>query len=193
MGVEQHRVARRANDGSRDDMRGDKYDENRFESRDQRAETETTFFEYDINSLQVSQRRKNELKRALRRQEGEDPGEAYSQNYKNREQQNRKEWKRRVVSTYAAQLSLTSYQKERALHLVMDVVDINSFGHYATEQIVLAVINTVAREDGRWIEDEDTFREIAVSTGFDESEVQDRMKSLRRLVRERIPSCKKNE
>lgn len=188
MGVDPHRVKRSANDGSRDDMRGDKYDEHGHESRDKRAETETTFFQRDIDSLQVSARRKRELQRALRRQEGEDPGEAYSQNYKNREQQNRKEWKRRVVTTYAANLSLTPYQKQRALHLTMDILDINSFGHYSIEQVVLGVINKVAREDGRMIEDEDGFRQLAIAVGFDRSEVPEKMKSLRRLVRERLSS-----
>lgn len=188
MSVEPHRVAKGANDGSRDDMRGDKYDDQRYESRDQRAETETTFYEHDINDLQVSHKRKAELKRILRRQEGEDPGEAYSQNYENREQQNRKEWKRRVVTTYAAHLSLTSHQKERCLHLVMDVVDINSFGHYSTEQVVLGVINSVVREDGRWIEDEEQFRDLAVDTGLGRSEVKERLRSLREMVKERVPS-----
>jgi len=186
--VEPHRVANQANDGSRDDMRGDKYDEQRYESRDQRAETDTTFFEHDVQELKVSHRRKTRLKRMLRRQEGEDPGEAYSQKYKNREQQNRKEWKRRVVTTYAAQLDLTSHQKERSLHLIMDVLDINSFGHYSTEQVVLGAINTVVREDGRWIEDEHTFRDLAVDLGFERADVPTRMRSLRRLVRERVPS-----
>lgn len=188
MTIQPHRVAKEPNDGSRDDMRGDKYDERRYESRDKRAETETTFFEYDINDLQVSWRRKKELKRILRRQEGEDPGEAYSQNYKNREQQNRKEWKRRVVTTYAGQLGLTSYQRQRCLHLVQDVICINSFGHYSTEQVILGVINSVVREDGRWIEDEEKFRRIAVETGIEERKVAERMRSLREMVRERVPS-----
>lgn len=188
MSVEPHKVAKGPNNGSRDDMRGDKYDEQRYESRDQRAETETTFYSYDIDDLQVSYKRKKELKRMLRRQEGEDPGEAYSKNYKNREQQNRKEWKRRMVTTFAANLELTSRQKERSLHLVMDVLDINSFGHYSTEQVILGVINCVVREDGRMIEDEQQFREMGIDVGFDRSNVVNRFKSLRGLVRERVPS-----
>lgn len=188
MGIQSHLVANSPNDGSRDDMRGDKYDEERYESRDKRSETDTTFFEHDVDDLQISERRKKEYRRMLRRQEGEDPGEAYSQEYKNREQQNRKEWKRRMVETFSAQLDLTRYQKQRSLHLIMDVVDINSFGHYATEQVILAVINRVAREDGRMIEDEDVFRGLATDVGFEETEVVEKMKSLRGMVRERLPS-----
>lgn len=172
-------------------MRGDRYDEHRYQSRDKRSQTHTTYYEYDVDDLQVSQRRKDELKRMLKRQEGEDPGEAYSQKYEQREQSNRREWKRRVVTTYAAHLDLTRHQKERALHLVMDVISINSFAHYATEEVVLAVINRVAREDGRWIEDEQQFRDLAEDCGFDAAEVPERMKALRRMLRERIPSAEK--
>lgn len=188
MAIEPHNLSDGPNDGSRDDMRGDKYDNKRYESRDKRANTDTTFYEYDIDDLQVSHTRKKRLKRMLRRQEGEDPGEAYSKKRDNREQQNREEWKRRMVTTFAAQLELTSYQKERSLHLTMDVVDINSFGHYATEQVILGVINTVVREDGRWIEDEKGFHDLAVDTGLDEKKIGDRMRSLREMVRERVPS-----
>lgn len=186
--VEPHRVAKEPNDGSRDQMRGDEYDDKRYDSRDKRAETETTYYEYDVNDLQVSHQRKEQLKRMLRRQEGEDPGEAYSKKHKNREQQNRKEWKRRVVTTFAAQLELTSYQKQRSLHLIMDVVSINSFGHYSTEEVILGVINCVAREDARWIEDEQVFRDLAVDVGFDRPEVPKVMKKLRGMVRERVDS-----
>ncbi|WP_226041183.1 hypothetical protein [Natrinema sp. DC36] len=174
-------------------MRDDRYDEQRYESRDSRSNTDTSFIEYDIDSLQVSQRRKNEYKRMLRWQEGEDPYDAYSSNRKSREQQNREEWKRRIVDTYTSHLDLTRYQKQRVKHLTLDVMHINSFGHFSIEQIVLGIINRVAREDDRWIEDEKGFQNLCIDVGFEEGEVAGQMKTLRSMVRERIPSDKKRQ
>lgn len=182
--VESHKLQRGQGEGSREAV-DDIYDNEEYKDKDTRAPTQTTFYERDIEFLQVSERRKWRLRRMLRRQEGEQPGEAYSTKYDNREQQNRSEWKRRVVSVFASQLELTTRQKERTKHLVNDVLDINSFGHYSTEQVVLGVVNVVAREDGRYIEDEKSFRDIMMETGIDDL---DTMLSLRRMVRERLPS-----
>lgn len=181
MGVQSHRLSTEKGDGSRtaieDEKTGDKW-----ESKDARSDTHTTFFESDIDRMVVSERRKQELKRALRRQEGENPGEAYSQSRNDRKQQNRSEWKRRLVTTFAAQLDLTSYQKQRSLHLIQDVLDINSFGWYSTEEVILGTINCVAREDGRWIEDEHRFRVLMEDVGIEAGEI----KSIRLLVRDRL-------
>jgi hypothetical protein len=182
--VATHNVSRGEGDGAGERI-DDKYDGEEYTTKDERADTRTTFYERDIDNLNVSERRKSELRRMLRRQEGEDYKETYRKDEDNREQQNREEWKRRVVTTYASQLSLTDSQKERAKHLVIDVLTINKFGRYATEQVALGVINVVAREDGRWIEDEDEFRDLVAETGIDD---MDSLKRLRRMVRERIPS-----
>lgn len=194
MAVQQQTVSRKANDGSRSDMQDNGYDEERYESRDKRAPTRTTFYESDIDRLDTTQRRKRRLKRALRRQEGEDQGEAYSTDHDQRQQQNRKEWKRRMVTTYASQLDLTPAQRDRSQHIVMGVVSIDSFGPYSTEEVILAVINVVVREDGRWIEDEELFRDLVRDVGIVNSAGRadlDTMESLRSMVRERVPSKSK--
>lgn len=162
-----------------------------FETKDQRADTRTTFYESDINRLDISERRKQELKRALRRQEGENEGEVYYEDRNDRTQQNRKEWKRRLVTTYGSQLDLTKAQKDRVEHIIFDVVSIDSFGPHSTEEVILSVINVVVREDGRWIEDEAQFRDYAEQVGITNDEGNadmDQLKTLRRMVRERIPS-----
>jgi hypothetical protein len=193
--VQEHRVSREPNDGSRDNMQDNGYDDKRYESRDKRADTRTTFYESDINSLNVSERRKKELRRALRRQEGEDYGEGTSadKTRRQRKQQNREEWKRRIITTYAANLDMTRAQKQRAKHLFMDVLTINTFGRYSSEQVALAVLNVVAREDGWRLEDEEQFHDLMVkcdirnkSDGSKPS--MQTMKRMRRMVRERVPS-----
>lgn len=185
MDVFEHQVSREPNDGSRDDMQGNGYDEEAHETRDKRAETKTTFYKRDIDNLDVSNRRKRQLKRALRRQEGEDQQEVYSEDRDQRKQQNRGEDRRRTIGSFTSQLELTDAQKERVEHLVMDVLTINSFGSYSADQVILAVINVVAREDGRWIEDEDMFRSYMQTVEIPDMET---MKRLRGLVRERLPS-----
>lgn len=186
--VESHLVSRRANDGSRDDMRGDKFDEKRFEHRDQRAETDTMFYRHEIDDLPVSERRKAEFRRMHKWQEGEDAFDEYSENWQSREQQNREEWKRRVVDTFTSRLELTDYQCKRTEHIVMDVLSINSFGHFSVEQVTIGVINCVARGDGRRIEKEEQFCELALDAGFHDRTLNGRLKTLRRMVCERVPS-----
>lgn len=186
MAVPQHRVSRSKGDGAGDEI-DDMYDGEEYGTKDQRAETRTTFYERDIDQHCEDPRYAKQLKRALRFQEGEHatPG------MKSRGTQNHEEDKRRVVGALGSQLSLTERQKARVEHLVMDVMSVNSFGHYSMEQVALAAINVVAREDGRYIEDEDRFRGVMEEVGL----VNDggradlnTMKRLRALVRERIPS-----
>lgn len=179
--VGQHNVSRGEGDGAGEQI-DDKYDGEEYASKDQRANTRTTFYERDIDNLNVSERRKEELRRILRRQEGQ---HVNSDTYKSRGQQNYEEDKRRIVGVFASQLELTRSQKQRCEHLMLDVLSVNSFGQYSMEQVSLAVVNVVAREDGRWIEDENQFRDL-----MDKADVQemDTMKRLRSLVRERLPS-----
>lgn len=159
-----------------------------WETKDQRAETRTMYTERDIDKHCTDPRYAAHLRRALRFQEGE---HVNATGHKSRGQQNHEEDKRRLVSIYSSQLNLTDAQKERVEHLTMDVVDINSFGHYSMEQVILTVINVVTREDGRWIEDEDRFREFMERVGITNSSgVADlnKMHRLRALAKERIPS-----
>lgn len=185
--VQSHLVERGEGSGSRAEIQ-DKYDGEEYDDKDERANTDTTFYRRDIERLEISERRKRRLRRMLRRQEGENPGETYYQGRPDRHQQNAAEWKRRVVSAFASQLELTASQKARTKHLVNDVLDINSFGYYSTEQVVLAVVNVVAREDGRWIEDEAKFREIMQESGIEKDGTPDMesMRQLRRMVNDRL-------
>jgi hypothetical protein len=192
--VHEHRLANESGNGSRSEIQ-DKYDAEEYESKDQRADTRTTFYESDINDLNVSERRKKELRRALRRQEGEDYGEGSSANKtrRQRKQQNREEWKRRIISTYGSNLDMTTAQKERAEHLFLDVLTINTFGYYASEQVALGVLNVVAREDGRRLEEEKEFKKLAVNVGItkkdnEDKPAMDKIEKIREMVRERVPS-----
>ena len=194
MTVESHRLASDSGNGSRSEI-DDMYDAEEYETKDQRADTRTTFYAKDIDNLNVSKRRKKELHRALRRQEGEDYGEgtAASKGRRQRKQQNREEWKRRIVSTYAAQLDMTHAQKERARHLFLDVLNINTFGPHSSEKVALAVLNVVANENGWQLEDDELFHnlmiECDITSNDDETKPSMRkMRQLRQLVRERVPS-----
>lgn len=182
--VEMHRVERREGDGSGEQI-DEKYDGEEYNTKDERADTETTFYKKDINSLNVSSRRKNELHRIFDRQQGIDYGETNREDENSRKEQNREEWQRRVITTYSSQVELSPAQKKRAKHLVMDVLNINKFGPYSVEKVAIGVVNVVAREDGRWIEDEERFRDLMSDVGI---ENMDKLKSIRQLVRDRIPS-----
>lgn len=164
-------VAREPNDGSRNDMRNNKYDEERYSSRDTRAETKTTFARYEIDSLPVSQARKKQLKRMYDRQEGVDKGEAYPHNTdrEQRKARNRREWRRRVITTYASQIGLTNYQQSRCKHIFVDFLSDNrlftKFGPYSIEDVALGVIAFVCHEDRRRVESEEMFGELATKNG----------------------------
>lgn len=186
MGVHEHQVARAEGDGAGDEI-DDLYDGEEYQTKDERAETRTTFYERDIDKHCTSRRQANQLKRALRLQEGEH----VNGSGKDRGTQNHEEYQRRLIGIIGSQLDLTNGQKQRVKHLVMDVMSVNSFGYYSSEQVILATVNVVVREDGRWIEDEDEFHEYMEKVGVTNDEDRadlETMKRLRGLVRERIPS-----
>jgi hypothetical protein len=184
--VEEHRIERHPGDGSAEQI-DDMYDGEEYTTKDTRADTKTTFYERDIERLNVSPRRASELKRMLKRQEGQHMN---ASQYRSRGQQNHAEDKRRLIGTITSQLGMTRAQKNRVNHLVVDVISVNSFGHYSMEQVILAVLNVVAREDGRFIEEEQRFRDYMLDVEIgDERPDMATMKRLRGLVRERVPSC----
>lgn len=175
MAVEEHNIDRSAGSGSAAAI-DDKYDGEEYSTKDKRAETRTTYYKRDVERAAISERQKQHLKRALRWHEGEGAP--------NRKDRNNKEWQRRRAGTICARVDLTPYQKRRVMHLIHDVLDINSFGPYSTEKVALGVVNVVAREDGRWIEDEPQFKKLAGE--FDVK--PDKLRQIRSLVRERLPS-----
>lgn len=181
MKVEEHNVDRQKGSGSlssiEDEMTGDKFD-----TKDERAGTHTTFYMSDVESLPISKARKNQFYRMHNRQEGQ---HVNSTEYDSRGTQNYKEDVRRFITTTGSQLELTPAQKKRVKHLVMDILDINSFGSYSSEKVVLGTTNVVAREDGRYIEDEAQFQDFMEAVGIENLST---MRRLRELVRERLPS-----
>jgi hypothetical protein len=195
MTVPEHQLDRSEGNGSSAGI-DDKYDGTEYQSKDKRSDTKTTFYEHDIDSLEVSQRRKRQLKRSLRRNEGEDFGEGTTKdrNYRSRKKQNREEWRRRIVLTYASQAELTDRQKERCVHWMMDVLEMTSFGPYSKEKIALGVVNVVGNSEGRMLEDEELFQDLMraaeITLDDDETPDHDTMGRLRGLVRDRIPSQK---
>lgn len=185
MAVHEHEVARNEGDGAGDEI-DDLYDGEEYQTKDQRAETRTTFYERDIDQHCTSRRQAQQLKRALRLHEGE-----HTNHGTPRSRQNREEHKRRVVGITSSQLGMTDAQKARTEHLVLDVIEVNSFGRYSVEEVVLATVNVVAREDGRWIEDEEQFRDYMEHVGITDDGGRadlETMKRLRSLVKERMPS-----
>lgn len=182
MVVPEHRVANEQGDGSRSEIEDEKTGDI-WDTKDQRADTETTFYKSDIDRLNVSQAQKHRLKRALRLQEGE---QVNSDEYDSRGQQNHKEDKRRLIGAFTSQLGLTPHQKERITHIVMDVVEVNSYGNYSIEEVVLGVITYVCMEDigmtGTHVDDRDVFQRIA----SDIDTTMDRIKRARNITRERI-------
>lgn len=191
MEAQRHRIENEKGDGSRSAIEDTKVEE-KWQTKDDRANTETTFYKSDIDKCVMSQRRKRRFKRMLRRQEGENPGETYSEDRDDRTQQNLHEDKRRMVGVYSSQLELTRHQKERINHIVLDIFgsedneypSFNTFGFFSTEQAILGIVNCVAREDGRWIEDEETFQSFMEDLDL----TKDNMKMLRKMVRDRLPS-----
>ncbi len=86
----------------------------------------------------------------------------------------------RTAKTFCSQCELNSYQTERVLH-VMDDLDVNSYGHYSTEKVILAVISLVANEDQRLIRDEPEYRDLVEQVGMTLEEVR----KVRLMTRER--------
>jgi hypothetical protein len=154
-----------------------------WDTKDQRAGTHTTFYQSDIQSLDVSQSRKQQLERILRYQEGE---HVNSDKYASRGSQNHEEDKRRLVGSMTAKLGLTDHQKRRTKHIVLDVVSVNRYGNYSTEEVVLGVITYVCMEDmganGVHVDDRDDFHELVESVDT----TMERVKGARQITRRRL-------
>jgi len=189
MPVQTQRVERDEGSGAGSEIE-DLYDSEEYQTKDQRSPNRTTYYRRDIDQHVTDERTAWHLRRALRWQEGQYVT-SDNEDEQSRGQQNYEEDKRRIVGVLASQLGLTSSQKRRVEHLVLDVVDVNSFGHYSVEQVTLGVINVVAREDERWIEDERLFRDYMEQVGITNDRERadlNTMRRLRSLVRERVPS-----
>lgn len=180
--VESHLLDNSEGNGSGSQI-DDKYDSEEYTTKDQRAQTETTFYRSDINETVNGHHRRRQMKRALRYHEGE---HVNAEDEDSRGQQNHKEWKRRLVGTLTSQMEMTKHQQSRVKHLVLDVLDINSFGPYKTEEVILGVMSMVAREDmsrhGKHLDDRKDFINLCHSVDTSLENVR----RCRELVSERL-------
>lgn len=179
MTVETHLVERRNGDGAR--VEADDLYENESYEQDERGPNQTTYWESDVERAVTSRRRQRQLKRALELQEGQ-----HTTHGESRGSQNNAEDTRRVAETFSSKLDMTPYQRRRVAHLVTDVLDINSFGPYSREKVILSVVNVVAREDmaygGELMEDRDDFKALLEDVDAD----LDELRRLRGLVSDRL-------
>lgn len=74
--------------------------------------------------------------------------------------------KANFAKTCCSALEMTGFQQERVVWLT-ERVNVNMFGHYSYEHIILALISIVANEDGRWIRDEPKFQDMMVANEID--------------------------
>jgi hypothetical protein len=160
MKVEPHKLSRDVGDGASDELE-ELRDEERFRTNGMVTDTATTFSTEDINSLDVSPQKKRHFRRLKQRQEGYDRNESRQQK-RQREAMNREEDKRRAIGTYATYLGASDHQRRRAMHILVDVLDIEkNFGSYNTEQIAFGVLNVVIQnQDERLLTDEDAYTQL---------------------------------
>lgn len=100
-----------------------------------------------------------------------------------RGQQHSKADKRRTVMALCSSLDVTSYQKERALHIASRL-NFKHMAHYSRETVALSIITLVANEDGRWIREEPRFTDIMEDIGTNPKDVR----NCRLLVRSKSDS-----
>jgi len=139
-------------------------------NNDGRSNTRTTFLAGEASY--DSERRYNQYKRLAKVNDGMWDS--------NRAADNFKADMRRITKTFCSQVELNSRQQER-VQWVMDDMDINSFGSYSTEKVLLGVMSLVANEDRRLLRDEDSFRGLVVSVEM----TMDEVKRVRQLIRDR--------
>lgn len=186
MAVEPYRVSQEEGEGSSDRIE-DLYDGTEYKTKDQRAETRTTFYERDIDTHVHDPRQARQLKRALRLHEGERKS--------NRSTRNHQEDKRRVIGIICSQLDLTTTQKRRVRRIVTEEMKVSTFGPYSIEHVTMATVNLVVREDDRWIAEEERFTDYMVDVGLSNEMPNgehradlDTLANLRDMVRERAES-----
>lgn len=92
------------------------------------------------------------------------------------------------IDTFCANLDLTPYQKQRVRKIITDV-NLNHFGPYTVEMVVLATISLVAEADGRFIRDERAYHKLVM--GVDTS--LKTIKNIRSLLHEKSQMVPLNE
>lgn len=155
--------------GSNNDI-DDMIDDAGIIENDGRSQTRTTFLAGEASY--ASEKRYTQYKRLAKVNDGMWDS--------NRGADNFKADMRRTAKTFCSQMEFRERQTERVLW-VLNHLSINSFGHYSTEKVLMAVISLVANEDRRLIRDEPDYRELVSAVGM----TMDEVKRVRMMVRER--------
>lgn len=144
----------------------EKIDESAIIEHDGRASTRTFFY-----PEQAPQRSQQQYKRLIQWQEDKWSGMKNAQRAADR---------RRTVGTFCSQLDMSEYHNKRVTN-VMEGLNMSHMAHYSSEKVILAIISLVANADGRFIRDEDAFRELVSLVDSDLGEI----KRVRELVRDK--------
>lgn len=134
-------------------------------SNDGRSETVTTFYPWDGPA-----EKKDQYARLAKLNDG--------MRAPSRNGQNKIADRNRWLDCIASTLDMTSYQQARS-RSVAEEVNMKHMAHYSTEKVLLGIVSLVCNADGRWIRDEDVFRQLLEDHGSD----LDELKSVRSLVR----------
>lgn len=139
-------------------------------NNDGRSNTRTTFLVGDASY--ESKKRYKQYKRLAKVNDG--------MWNSNRAADNFKADMRRITKTFCSQVDMRERQQER-VQWVMDDMDINSFGSYSTEKVLLGVMSLVANEDRRLLRDEEQFHDLVLAVDM----TMDEVKRVRQLIRDR--------
>lgn len=131
---------------------------------DGRAKTRTGFDPRDSDDPETWQRRLDIQDGKWNRDEN--PGRA-------------KAVQKRTAMTWCNALEMTTLQEDRVVWL-LERIETNLFGTYSYEDIIIGLITIVANEDGRWIRDEEKFRDICRANDLS----MKRVRSIRSKMRE---------
>lgn len=142
-------------------------DKNAIVEHDGRAPTRTFFY-----TTEAPDEKQAQFERMYRHQEGVgDP---------DRRAQNRPADRRRWIDIFCGHLEATDHQQERVKHIVKGL-QMSHMAHYSAQEVILGTITIVANEDGRFIRDEQAFKDLVEDVGSDMYTI----KRVRGLVREK--------
>jgi len=123
----------------------DKAEDREWRTRDDRSPMETRFTREDIDKHVSDARQRWRLNRALTLQEGQ-----WVQSYESlpsRSDQNRAESRKRQSHIVADNAELTEYQSQRVEHIFTNLPNLNTFGPYSLEEILVGVVCYVVESD----------------------------------------------
>lgn len=142
-------------------------DENAIIENDGRSETRTFFRPGEANESQQAM-----YERILRYQEGMWDSERERKNYES----DRQRW----LQIYSDRLDVPKSRAQRVA-LIIEGLNMSHMAHYSSSEVILATISLAENERGRFIRDEQAFRDLL----RDIESTPDNMKKIRQLVREK--------